>query len=209
MQIVDLTLPLTDQMRGVQITPATRIQTKGYNTSTLNLYSHCGTHMDAPRHFLSDGETLDRQRLEACIGDALVVDLTPIEPRTLITPADLAVEENRITYGTRLLLRTDWYHRHGTDEYRDGLPRISRELAEWLVRRQVTLLGVEQPSVADVNEIGELTEIHQILFRGGVTIIEGLANLDRLTRDTVRLIALPLLIPGGDGSPVRAVALEE
>jgi kynurenine formamidase len=54
----------------------------------------------------------------------------------------------------------------------------------------------------------ELTHIHQILLSGGVTIVEGLANLDQLEQERVLFGALPLKLAGGDGAPVRAFALE-
>jgi kynurenine formamidase len=108
-----------------------------------------------------------------------------------------------------LLLRTDWHKRYGTEQYRDALPRISVELAHWLVGRQVAMIGVEPPSVADVNNISELTEVHQILFKGGVLIVEGLANLDQISESVVQFIALPIKITGGDGCPVRAIAIED
>jgi len=106
------------------------------------------------------------------------------------------------------LFRTDWHKRFGTPAYRNELPRISQELADWLVAQRVALIGVEPPSVADVNNMPELTAVHETLFRGGVLIVEGLAHLDRLTRDTVEFVALPLKISGGDGCPVRAIAIE-
>ena len=68
------------------------------------------------------------------------------------------------------------YQRYGTPEYRHELPRISLELAQWLVEKQVGLIGVEPPSVADVNNMNELTEVHQTLFRGNVVIVEGLVQ---------------------------------
>jgi kynurenine formamidase len=70
-------------------------------------------------------------------------------------------------------------------------------------------VGVEPPSVADVNDLREVTDVHQTLFRGNVVILEGLTNLDQLRKPVVKLIALPLRIAGGDGSPVRAIAIEE
>ena len=71
------------------------------------------------------------------------------------------------------------------------------------------MLGVEQLSVADVNNVRELTEVHHILLRGGVVIVEGLANLDLLKQSIVEFVALPMRIVDGDGSPVRAIAIEE
>ena len=75
----------------------------------------------------------------------------------------------------------------------------------------MALVGVESPSVASVREEcrEELTQAHEILLTGGVTIVETLANLDLLTRERVKLIVLPFKIRGCDGSPVRAIAIEE
>lgn len=209
MRVIDLSLDITDDMPGVDISTAKRLDSDGWNASTLSLYSHAGTHMDAPRHFLPDGVTLERLDLAACIGTAKVVNLAPAEPKQLITVEDLGPVKNSVRAGDRLLFRTDWYKRYGTSEYRDSLPRISLELAQWLVEKRVALIGVEQPSVADVNNMQELTAVHQTLFRGNVIIVEGLANLDQLTASEVEFTALPLRIIGGDGCPVRAIATEQ
>ena len=93
-------------------------------------------------------------------------------------------------------------------EYRDALPRIDIELAHWLVDRGVALLGVEPPSVAEVNDREELTSVHRVLLGGGVVIVEGLTHLDQIEPKTVELIVLPLRVLDGDGAPVRAVAIE-
>ena len=208
MKIIDLSLPLCDGMCGVEVRTAKQLSVDGWNATSLGLYSHCGTHMDAPRHFLADGKTIDQQALSVCIGPARVIDVAPAAPRQLISVDDLGPAADRIQPGERLLFRTDWHHRHGTPEYRDELPRISIELARWIVERRVALIGVEPPSVADVNNKQELTEVHQTLLHASVVIVEGLANLDRLESAQVQFIALPLRIDGGDGSPVRAVAIE-
>ena len=208
MTIIDLSLPIDNDMPGVEITPARRLETDGWNATTLALYSHCGTHMDAPCHFVPGGNTLDKQSLETIVGEAIVLDLSPAEPKQLITVADVGPIADQVVAGVRILFRTDWHKRYGTPEYRHELPRISIELAEWLVERRVGLIGVEPPSVADVNNRQELTEVHQTLFRGGVVIVEGLANLDRIHTASVQFIALPLNITGGDGCPVRAIAIE-
>lgn len=208
MRVIDLSLAVNNDLPGADISVAKRLETDGWNATTLSLYSHCGTHMDAPRHFLPDGATLDQQDLYVCVGKASVVNLAPAEPKQLIGVEDLGELAESIGPGTRLLFRTDWYKRFGTPEYRNELPRISLALAEWLVERKVAMIGVEPPSVADVNNMPELTEVHQTLFRGNVLIVEGLANLDQIATSTVDFIALPMKITGGDGSPVRAIAIE-
>lgn len=207
-RLIDLSLPITPQMPGVVIRPSKSLEADGWNATTLQLYSHAGTHMDAPKHFLPAGATLDDQDLSVCYGVARVVQLAPAKPRQLHSIEDILAAIGEVHPGDRLLLRTDWHRRYGTAEYREQLPRISIELAHWLVEKEVALIGVEPPSVADVNNLKELTEVHQTLFRGGVVIVEGLANLDQLTQAEVEFIALPLRIVGGDGCPVRAIALE-
>jgi len=208
-RIVDLTLPLTPGQRGVSMEPKFTVARDGWNAATWQLYSHAGTHMDAQLHFGAGPETIDTKPLENCLGPATVVNLAPLAPRTLLTVAHLGSVASTFTAGESLLLRTDW-HKYAADPavYRDGLPRIGDELAHWCVTHRVKILGVEPPSVADVNNLPEVTRIHHILLGGGVTIVEGLAFLDRLTQPRVLFAALPLKLAGGDGCPVRAFAVE-
>jgi kynurenine formamidase len=77
------------------------------------------------------------------------------------------------------------------------------------VDRRIRVLGVEPPSIADVNNLEELTAVHRVLLLAGVIIVEGLANLDQIRRDLVTLMVFPLKVAGGDGAPVRAFALED
>jgi kynurenine formamidase len=208
-RIVDLTLPLTPGQRGVSMEPKFTVARDGWNAATWQLYSHAGTHMDAQLHFGAGPETIDTKPLENCLGPATVVNLAPLAPRTLLTVAHLGSVASTFTAGESLLLRTDW-HKYAADPavYRDGLPRIGDELAHWCVTHRVKIFGVEPPSVADVNNLPEVTRIHHILLGGGVTIVEGLAFLDRLTQPRVLFAALPLKLAGGDGCPVRAFAVE-
>lgn len=207
-RIIDLSLPVDPRLPRADVAPFKSIAEDGWRATMLHLYSHCGTHMDAPCHFLPAGETLERVDLQACCGLARVVNLAPAGPAELITVERFqAALTNPLEAGERLLIRTDWYKRYPSAEYRDALPRISLELAQWFDRQQVRLVGVEPPSVADVNNRIELTEVHQTLFRAGIVIVEGLANLDAIDRETCEFVALPLRIDQGDGCPVRAIAI--
>ena len=208
-RIIDLTVVLNNELRGVSIEPARRLETDGWNATTLQLYSHCGTHMDAPKHFDVTEQTIDEIPLEQCMGPAWVVDLDGIAPRTLIQVKDLAPIANEIHPGDGLLLRTGWSRNLGTPSYRNSLPRVSLELARWCGAQKVRMLGVEPPSVADVNNLEELTAIHEALLGSGVIIVEGLTNLDQIRQRKVTFMAFPLKVARGDGAPVRAFAVED
>ena len=82
-RIIDLSQTVQHGDRGVEIEPFTAVEKDGWNSTTLKLYSHATTHMDAPRHFLPDGATMEKQSLEKCLGPAWVVDVSPAQPRQL------------------------------------------------------------------------------------------------------------------------------
>jgi arylformamidase len=208
-RIIDLTLTLKSGMRGVAFEPARILEKDGWNATTLSLYSHCGTHMDAPIHFGVGRQTIDQLDVSQLIGPAWIVDVRPIEPRALIGVEHMSGIADKIKPGDSVLICTGWSEYSGQDRYRNELPRVSAELARWCVEKHVRILGVEPPSVADVNNIEELTTVHTILFEGGVIIVEGLANLKSLTKNKVTFIALPLKIAAGDGAPARAIAIED
>ena len=142
------------------------------------------------------------------MGPAWLMKLDGIAPRTLITVADLGGIATRFAPGDSLILRTGWSAFVDEAKWRDELPRVSLELARWCVEHRVKLLGVEPPSVADVNHLPELIRIHQTLLGGGVLIVEGLTNLEAILQEKVFFAALPLKPLRGDGSPVRAFAVE-
>lgn len=206
-RLVDLTLTLRPGMRGVDWDQAKSVESDGWNARTLHLYSHAGTHMDAQTHFAAGPGTIDLTPLERCTGPAWVVNLDGIANKALITVTHLGEIAARFQPGDSLLLRTGWSrHVDEPQHYRDNLPRISEELAHWCVENQVNMLGVEPPSVADVNNMEELTRIHQILLSANITIVEGLTNLGALSQEKVFFVAAPLKIEGGDGCPCRAFA---
>ena len=143
------------------------------------------------------------------MGSAHVIDLGGFPERQLIKVSDLGRVADEFERGESLLLRTGWSkHFEEREYYRDNFPRISEELATWCAENGVKLLGVEPPSVADVNNLPELSRIHEILLDAEIVIVEGLAHLNEITADRVFFAALPLKIGGGDGTPCRAFAIE-
>jgi len=206
---VDLTMPLKAGMRGYSHETANTVKEHGWNARILHIYSHTGTHMDAPLHFEASDQTIDQYPVSSFIGKAWKVKIPVDQDQQLLTVKDLGEVADIFAPGDSLLLETGWSRFVEEQKYRDKMPRISPELARWCVDHQVKMLGVEPPSVADVNNLPEVTEIHQILLKGGVIIIEGLTNLDVIQQDSVILTAYPLKVAGGDGAPARVIAFQE
>lgn len=164
--------------------------------------------MDAPLHFGVSDRTIETYPLTAFMGEAWVVRIPGDCTRKLLKVADLGRTEALLEKGDSLLLQTGWSKFVMQDKYRDAMPRISEELANWCVDRGVKILGVEPPSVADVHDLDEVTTIHRILLSADIMIVEGLTNLDLIQGEKVYFMALPLKVADGDGAPVRAIAFE-
>ncbi len=206
-RLVDLTLTLEDGMRGVAIETTYTVEDKGWNASTFHLYSHAGTHLDAPIHYAVNDKTVVDIPLARCMGPAWVADVTHIGPKGLITVEHLGDIPENIQPGESLLIKTGWSKRIGQPEYRNALPRISDELAHWCAAQELPMLGVEPPAVADPLNREEIVRIHEILLRADIIIVEGLTNLDALQNRRVLFGALPIKV-ARDGAPVRAFAWE-
>jgi kynurenine formamidase len=208
-KVVDLTMTYHNGINGFSKEVSRTKNKDGWNASTLTFYSHVGTHMDAPFHFNVSNQTIEDIPVSDFIGRAWVVDARNIGAQGLITVSHIKKEVvEEFVAGDSLIIWTSWSKYAGTQKYRDELPRISEELAKWCVDNKVKMIGVEPPSVADVNNLEEVTRIHEILL-ASVVIIEGLTNIEKLDSDCVELIALPLKIKDGDGAPARVIAIDK
>lgn len=208
---IDLTINLEHGMRGVSLSTAREISKDGWNATTFQLYSHCGTHMDAPLHFGRDNgvNTIDAIPVNRFFTDCHVINVQNIGDKGLIKVEHLGVVAQTIKAGEGLIFRTGWSQYIGDNKYRDDLPRLSKELVSWCIENKVSLLGVEPPSIADVNNIEELSEIHALVLDAGIMIVEGITNLDQLSKPKVQLVSLPIKVKGADGAPARVVAIEQ
>lgn len=170
------------------------------NVTSLSLSAHTGTHVDAPYHFTEDGDTLEKVELSPYWGMAQVV--TVQKESGPLFPADFTAVD--LSLAPRLLV-------HSKTSSAD--PRVfqndyvypSPELADRLGEQGIILFGSDAPSV-DASDAEEL-EGHHALQRNAILILEGL-DLSDVPDGLYELVAFPLKILGGDGSPVRAVLRE-
>jgi kynurenine formamidase len=206
MGIVDLSHPLETGMPVYPGDPGFRhtvIASGGCHLTSMTAGMHCGTHMDAPLHFLQEGTAIDRTDLGICVGPALRLKLLHCAAKGLIEVNDLAVDGARLRSHSRVLLETGWSARWHSKDYFSSHPVLTREAAAFLVDCGVRLLGLDQPSPDR-----EPFEAHHTLLGAGVVLVENLRNLEAITQDEFELIVLPLAIRGAEASPVRAVAVE-
>lgn len=206
MNIIDISQPLRPGMFVYPGDPQfTRRQACSFRqgddceVSELTLGSHCGTHIDAPLHMIPGGNGVEAMPLEHFYGPCRVLTL----PVAVI--GERMLMEQEIEEGERILLRTDPKGERCNGE-RFNPSVLSVRAAQYLAERRIRLLGIDAPTVENMELCGG--EIHRILMRAGIAILEGL-RLNEAKRERYLLSALPLNLPGENGAPCRAVLIEE
>jgi kynurenine formamidase len=216
------------QSPGVTIDEVSRYDDRGpaWYWNTLHLGEHTGTHFDAPVHWITGRDlpnnACDTIPVARFVGPACVIDVTPDvvrDPDFLLTPARIEAwetEYGRIPRGAWVLLRTGWSRRTDAASFinaREDGPHspgfdaaASKLLAEG---RDVLGIGVETIGT-DAGQAGRFDPPfpnHATMHGAGKFGLASLCNLDLLPPTGAIVIAAPLKIVRGSGSPLRVIAL--
>jgi arylformamidase len=168
------------------------------NVSKISMGSHTGTHMDAPLHFVREGEGLDEMPLTAAMGRTRVIEIHDPES---VKPEDL--DPHEIRRGERILLKTqnsarDW----PSTAFIEDFVYVSQEAARYLAAREIQTIGIDYLSVGGFHRDG--VETHEALLNAGIWVIEGL-DLSQVESGEYELVCLPIKVERSDGAPARAI----
>ena len=220
--------PMFAPSPGMSIEVISKYDEKGpaWYWNTIRMGEHTGTHFDAPIHWITGKDlannACDTIPVSRFIGPACVIDITAEvsrDPDFLLTPDRLETWEGthgRIPRGAWVLLRTGWSRRTDTASFinaRDDGPhspgfdaRTSKLLAE---DRDVLGVGVETIGT-DAGQAGTFNPPfpnHSTMHGAGKFGLASLCNLDQLPPTGAIVIAAPLRIVNGSGSPLRVIAI--
>ncbi|MCM3744722.1 arylformamidase [Sporosarcina luteola] len=172
-----------------------KAETGSVNIGKITTSTHMGTHIDAPFHYDDNGMKVHELPIDVYIGKARVIDVSGLES---IGRSDL----EGIDFGNveRILLKTS--SRPDPDVFPETYSVLRADIGPLLKERGVRLIGVDTPSVD--SEHSKTLDAHHSLYDNRVLILENIV-LTEVEPGDYELIALPLPIEGGDGSPVRAV----
>ena len=223
-------LPLPPQFAntpGFELRELSRYDDRGpaWYWNAFSTGEHTGTHFDAPIHWISGKElpdnSVDRIPANKFIGPACVIDAAAkvaADPDFLLTPEavkDWEREHGKIPAGAWVLLRTGWSKRTGADYINlkdDGLhtPGWTKECSRFLAsERDVLGVGVETVGT----DAGKAVSFdppfsnHFFMHGSGKFGLASLTNLDQLPATGALVIAAPLKIVNGSGSPLRVIAI--
>jgi kynurenine formamidase len=196
-----------------------------YEAHRFRSAEHGGTHLDAPIHFHEGGASVDQIPLERLLGPAVVIDVTAACARDRDHRVDVRdlqrweAQHDEIPRGAIALLHTG-FGRFWPDRERYmgsaargpeaaarlHFPGLHPQAARWLVtQREIRAVGIDTPSI-DHGPSREFRS-HRALFEAGVPVFENVARLDALPARGFSVVALPMLIRGGSGGPLRIIAI--
>jgi kynurenine formamidase len=214
---------------GLTLTEISRYDSRGpaWYWNVLNLGEHTGTHFDAPIHWITGkdlpGNATDTIPPRKFIGPACVIDVTAEVERSpdfLLTIDHVERwerEHGRFPSGAWVLVHSRWSKRQGREEFLglhpDGSshsPGFHPSCSEYLAKeRDILGVGVETVGT-DAGLAGGFDPpfpSHTFMHGAGKFGLTSLVNLDMLPPTGSLLIATPLKIVNGSGSPVRVIAI--
>jgi arylformamidase len=172
--------------------------------SHFRLGAHAGTHVDAPNHFLIGGGGIDSLPLDTLIGPAHVFAVPESAPT--IT-AELLEHGGIPPDATRLLAKTRNSGWSSSDQaFVEDYVAFDESAAAWCLERGIRLLGIDYLSIEPFDADTRGFPVHTALLGAGVVIVESL-ELAEVEAGAYELIVAPLLVPGSDGAPARAVLI--
>lgn len=178
--------------------------------STIQIGSHLGTHIDAPRHFIKNGKTIDQFDISHFCGDAILVDFSGKPKKTSITVNDFKKKVKNFSEKI-VIFRFDWTDKYyGKNNFFYDHPYLDSELCKWLVKKGIKLVGFDSPQPD--NPKNSFTkyrdgENHKIFLSNDVLIIEYLTNLKKIRGNKFYFVGAPLNIQHSDGSPARCIGI--
>lgn len=212
MRVVDLThvikegMPVYPGTEPPKLRAANTHERDGFRETEICLYSHTGTHVDAPAHIVKGAVTLDMIDVSGFVGRAAVIDCRDIPEGGLIGADRLSVLEGESSGLDFVLFCTGYDKRWGTDGYYRGFPVLSDEALALIIGTDLKGIGSDTISLDPVEDVN--LSRHNRLFRAKSIInIENLKGLDELIGESFTLACLPMHFEDSDGAPARAVAI--
>ncbi len=215
-EIIDLTYNIEPGMTtfnaywhpAVSIEQLGKHESEGRESRKITLGTHCGTHVDAPSHFVRKGRTIDQVPLSDLMGPITIIDFSHLGKNGVV--AKKMLEKVKLT--KRVLFKFGWGVNWKTINFYKDYPFLSLEAAEYLVQKGVELIATDTPSLDDsrIKLQGSVlgseddSPVHKIILRNNLVLVEYIANLDKVKDlNGWNIIVMPLRVKGGDGAPAR------
>jgi kynurenine formamidase len=173
-----------------------------FHIGRIEMVANTGTYIDSPFHRYARGEDLSELHLNSLANlEGMVIRATHRRQRAISASicADLDV------IGKAVLFHTGWDIHWRKEQYFEGHPFLTRDLAQFLADSGAALVGIDSLNIDDIGDLSR--PVHSILLAAGIPIVEHLSNLQVLPPRGFRFFAVPPRIKQFGSFPVRAFAV--
>lgn len=211
MNVIDLTHTVCEDMLvypGTEqpiVREACSLAEDGFKETKLDIFSHVGTHIDAPAHLFADGVSLDAMPAAQFVGKALVVDCRDVPLGGAIGMAQLAPYGDLVAKADFLLFCTGFDEKWGSDAYFGAFPCLDDEVLDLVIKGRYKGIGSDTMSMDPMSDVA-LPRHKKLLGSRDIINIENLKNLALCGDALFDFACLPLKFTNADGAPARAVA---
>jgi arylformamidase len=175
-----------------------------YIMTDISMWSHVGTHIESPYHYIKEGTDVAEIPLESLVGECVLLDFTNIQANEGLTLKEFKKKADLIRENDIVFLRFGLSKNYRTEMSRIR-PYLETEVIEQLVSKKIKCLGVDMSGI-EKRGIPDQPN-HRLLFSNNIPLIEHLANLDKITQPRFFVVAVPIRMHGVDACPVSVIAI--
>ncbi|HEX8846613.1 MAG TPA: cyclase family protein [Pyrinomonadaceae bacterium] len=173
-----------------------------FNIGKIEMVANTGTYLDSPFHRYAEGADLSELPLSPIAGlDAIVIRA----PDSFGKAVDDQLFRNIDAGGKAVLVHTGWSVHWRTEQYFEGHPFLTAEIARILAASGAKLVGIDSLNIDDTLDLTR--PVHSILLKADIPVVEHLCNLDALPDEGFKFFAVPAKVKGMGTFPVRAFGL--
>jgi arylformamidase len=214
MQIYDITLPIRSDMPVWPGDPKPTLRQlssiqKGdeSNVTQIRMSVHTGTHIDAPKHFIDTGKSVDQIPINKLVGTVLVMAIDISVDKISAATIQSHPQIDQLNHVHKILFKTRNSKLWQSDPhvFNQEYVAIDASGAEYLIEKNIELVGVDYLSIAPYEET---SEPHQIFLSKEVILLE-VIDLSQVPEGIYEIYCLPLNIFGSEGAPARVILLSK
>lgn len=216
-KIIDVTGPIYTKMWNygppypeIKIEPLPKVpwlKHEVYSDVFVGMGSQTGTYIETNAHYFKDENKLSDVPIERLfMVDAAILNLRPKGPKEAIRREEIKELKAEIHEGDAILFGTRWGQRWREANFVKDSPYLTYETVVWLLEQKPSILGGDIPVFDNPDNPQGFWDK---FFRSGALLLAPLVNLEKVTKQRAKLVALPLNVEGTCCAPCRTLVVEE
>lgn len=193
----------------ISIDQVADVATDGYEGHAFRLHSLAGTYLETANHLFADRERLGDVSLDRLMTRAWVAQLPDKKPFEPITAEELErAAGTSLAPGDALLIATGWDAYWNRPGYTESSPYFDSDAMDWIIDRDVSLLGMDITSIEDPRKPGGEMTLLMRYYAKDRLMVAPLVRLREAGKGPWTITVLPLNVPNACAAPCRAILFE-